>query len=281
MEMIKAILKVILAILIIISILGFICSYEIMHTILNKNYIIKKMEQTNYYDNLYSNIRNKLEGYIGPSGLDEKILNHIITRENVKRDVHLFIESIYENKEFKIEIENIEEQLENNIQEYLKEENLEITDEENIKEFKQEIIKEYEKGISYNFYTKNIQNLPINKINKMVKTAETLCITTIIVVTICYLLLDLKKVIKNISEIMTFFLVCGIITNVVIIFIKTNLIIDNVIILNGAVSILIREIVKNILSNLRCIGIILIIISLILIILCNISKDNRSRKWKN
>lgn len=269
MKIIKVILKGTIGILIVSSLLGLILLYLISNTILNKEFIFDKMGQNNYYDNLYSDIINQMESYIGPSGLDERILEDIVTREKVKSDVNLFIESIYQDKELHIEIEDIKNKLEFNINEYLKEEKLKVSSQENLEEFKNKIIQEYQKEITYNTYSKKLKKIPFEEIAEIIQITK-IAVTVILVAT-CggYLLLSKKIFKKNISELMTFFLACGIIANVVTIWINIRLKIENITILNDAVSIMLRNIIKDILSQITSIGTALLILSFLFIILAN------------
>lgn len=272
MNIVKIIIKILLGFILIISLLGFIFIHEISNTILNKEFIIQKLDENNYYENLYSNIINEMKGYIGSSGLDETILTDIISTKKVKTDVNIIIENIYEDKNEKLDILEIQNKLDSNIKDFLKHQNLKVNNKENLEEFSKKIIEEYEKGISYNTYTDYIKSISITKIKEVLEKGEIVCLIGISLTIIGYILLDLKKNKKNIFEIMIFVLSCGIIINVAIIYIKTTLKIDNITILNGAVSITMRDITKTILNNMMNIGVLLIIISLLLIILGNIIK---------
>ncbi len=273
MEYVKSIIKIIviaiLGIILLGALLGEVFIYEFSTTILSKKYILEKFEENNYYNNLYSNIINEMEGYIGPSGLDESIFDDIITREKIENDVNIVVSNIYESKDADIDTKIIDEKLEKNINKYLKKENLKIEDRTSLDEFKKQIIDVYKTEVSYNTYTKYIQNVNINKIARLFKTAKKVCLIGIILPIILILLLNTKKVEKVIPEIMTFILACGTILMVISKYITMKINIEAITFLNTAFSIVIRDIALTVLNDILTIGIVFIVTSILLITINN------------
>lgn len=284
MEYVKSIIKIIviaiLGIILLGALLGEVFIYEFSTTILSKKYILEKFEENNYYNNLYSNIINEMEGYIGPSGLDESIFDDIITKEKIESDVNIVVSNIYESKDADIDTKIIDEKLEKNINDYLKKENLKIEDRTSLDEFKKQIIDVYKTEVSYNTYTKYIKNVNLNKIISLFKTAKKVCLIGIILPIILILLLNMKKVEKVIPEIMTFILACGIILMVISKYITMKINIEAITFLNTAFSIVIRDIVLTVLNDILTIGIVFIVASILLMIINNsafIIKDRYKR----
>ena len=279
MKIVKIIIKALLGSVLIISLLGLICSYEIRNTILNQEFIRAKFDSNNYYENLHSNIIHEMKGYIGPSGLEEKILDDIITTEKIKSDVNRMIDNVYENKEEKIDVSEIENKLEANIKDFLREEKLNVTNKENLEEFKEKIVGEYKKGISYNTYSKYIKKISFSKIQEVLEKVKVICLVGVIFSSITYVLLNLKSNRNNSYQVMSFVLSAGLIIDIAVFFVKVKLKIDYITLLNDAVSITIRDIRNHILKDMMYIGVILIIISLLVIILSNtwkVSKENNT-----
>lgn len=279
MKIVKIIIKALLGSVLIISLLGLICSYEIRNTILNQEFIRAKFDSNNYYENLHSNIIHEMKGYIGPSGLEEKILDDIVTTEKIKSDVNRMIENVYENKEEKIDMSEIENKLEANIKDFLKEEKLKVTNKQNLEEFKEKIVGEYKKGISYNTYSKYIKKISFSKIQEVLEKVKVICLVGVIFSSITYVLLNLKSNRNNSYQVMIFVLSAGLIIDIAVFFVKVKLKIDYITLLNDAVSITIRDISNHILRDMMYIGGILIIISLLVIILSNtwkVSKENNT-----
>lgn len=284
MEYVKSIIKIIviaiLGIILLGALLGEVFIYEFSTTVLSKRYILEKFEENNYYNNLYSNIINEMEGYIGPSGLDESIFDDIITKEKIESDVNIVVSNIYESKDADIDTKIIDEKLEKNINNYLKKENLKIEDRTSLDEFKKQIIDVYKTEVSYNTYTKYIKNVNLNKIVSLFKTAKKVCLIGIILPIILILLLNTKKVEKVIPEIMTFILACGIILMVISKYIMMKINIEAITFLNTAFSIVIRDIALTVLNDILTIGIVFIVTSILLIIINNsafIIKDGYKR----
>ena len=115
MKVILNIIKYIVLIILSISIILTIVLHIITSTLLNKNYILGKLEETNYYNNTYNQVEANFENYIYQSGLDLDVIRGIITEEDIKEDTKLIINNIYEGQNKKVDIEKIEKRLEEKI----------------------------------------------------------------------------------------------------------------------------------------------------------------------
>ena len=89
MKLVKKLINFIVIIFLSLSILSSFLVFTVSNTILNKEYILNKMEECNYYEKTYLDINDILEQYIGPSGLDEEVLKDIYTEEQVKNDIDI------------------------------------------------------------------------------------------------------------------------------------------------------------------------------------------------
>ena len=89
-------------------------------TILDKNYVIQKLEETDFYSGTYKLVESNFEKYIYQSGLDEDVLKSICTEDKVKKEVVqvvvVAIEQLYSElsgeEKLKKAIENATEMLE-------------------------------------------------------------------------------------------------------------------------------------------------------------------------
>lgn len=77
----------------------FFFSLYFLNTILNKDYILNKMEECNYYEQTYLDMNEILEQYIGPSGLDEEVLKDIYTENKIKDDINTTVNTIFTGEE--------------------------------------------------------------------------------------------------------------------------------------------------------------------------------------
>ena len=65
-------------------------------TILNEQYILSKLQEVDYYNKMYDYVQSCFEKYIGQSGLDEEILNNVVSKEKIKNDTQIIISNIYD-----------------------------------------------------------------------------------------------------------------------------------------------------------------------------------------
>ena len=283
MRILKFIVKIILGCILTISLIGTIFIYEAEKTILNKNFVLDKLEKNNYYNNMYSALLESFNAYIGPSGLEEEIFEGVISKENVKEDINNVIEKIYSfsDEEIIIDTNSIKERLNNNINDYLLQENLTVKDVTAIEDFEEKIIDEYTSNITYSKYLNYAKKVFAAKNIQLIETVRKLCILAIIVSILAILLINIKNMKKIPTEIVTFMLSCGIILQVTIIFTKIKTDIDNITILNTAFSITIRDIINTILNDTLKVGIAITISSVLIMIICNtvFSKNNKKQSF--
>ena len=103
----KQFIRYVLSALLTISLIILVLVSLISSTILNEKYVLNKLEETNYYSNIYETVKSNFENYIYQSGLDENVLNDIVSQEKVKEDTKSIISHIYNGLEEKIDAEKI------------------------------------------------------------------------------------------------------------------------------------------------------------------------------
>ena len=143
MKVIATIIKYIIVFILAISIIMLAVVNIFSSTILEKEYILSKLEETGYYDEIYEYAKSNFENYIGQSGLDEEILENIITKEMIKNDTKTIIENIYDGKDKKVETKEIENTIKQNISKSLEGQKLTATQQKAIDEFVKHICDEY------------------------------------------------------------------------------------------------------------------------------------------
>lgn len=274
MKIFKNVVSIILAFLLMLSILLTVAIQVISTTILNKDYILGKLEETNYYNNVYEQIKDSLEGYIGPSGLDEEVLENIYTREQVKEDINLVIDNIYENKDDKINTEDIKEKLQNNIEASVGSGLLTKENQDSIEDFIDKIADEYVQNISHDPYFEKLGTI-MNSVNNILDRVDGIVIFVPIILAVIILLLNIKQISNAIRFIAIGVLSSGIIALVVKLFIEAKINISNILIINDSFSEVIKSVINDILGTINIMSIVGIIVSIILIILANIIKVNK------
>ena len=274
MKIFRYIISIILAFLLMISILLTVALQIVSSTILNKDYILGKLDEANYYNNVYEQIKDSLAGYIGPSGLDEEVLENIYTREQVKEDINLIINNIYENKNDKINTEDIKEKLQNNIEASVGSGLLTKENKNSIEDFIDKIADEYVQNISHDPYFEKVGTI-INKAKDVVGKVEGIIIFVPIILAVVILLLNIKQISSAIRFIAISILTSGVIGIVIKVFLETKINISNILIINDSFSEVIKNVINSILNNINTMSIIGIIGSIVIIVLTNIIKVNR------
>lgn len=262
-----------------IDIISFICLNIFSKTILNQSYILSQLEEEKYYENVYYQIQNSFEGYIGPSGLEETILNGIYSKDKVKQDIINVVNYIYTGKNYEINTEEIQVNLSNNINESLLNYNLSEEEKKSIVQFEEEIINEYKKQITHSQYFDKLANY-------IPKIIENVLIIKIEMGVIGFLIIGILFFInkKNFVKFMITIIISVLGSGLFFLFAKfwttSKIEISNITILSDSFSKVISNILREILCKWNLYGIILSIVSIILLIIFNnlLYKDNINKK---
>lgn len=279
MKVVLNIIKFILALILTVCIIAFIIVNVASSTILSKEFVLQKLDETNYYANTYTAVENDFENYIYQSGLDEDVLKDIVSPEKIENDTKIIINNIYDGTEEHIDITEIETNLKNNIEESL-DEKLSATQEKMVDEFINKITEQYQETITNTNYEDTIHNILIRG-NTITEKIKQFSLIGMIVSAILILILSFRKIMTGFMFVMSSIIASGafyIITNIVI---NTKVKIQNITILNDAISISLREILTSILNTLTNTGILLTVIGVIaLIIFAIISSYNQGKNRK-
>lgn len=277
MKVIGNIIKFILAIILTICIIVCIGVNVASSTILNKEFVLQKLDETNYYANIYTAVESDFENYIYQSGLDEEVLENIVTPEKIENDTKIIINNIYNGTDEQIDITEIENNLKNNIEQSL-DENLSATQERMVDEFINRITQQYQETITSTSYEDSIHNI-LSKGNTIIEIVNIASIIGIVVSAILILILSFRKILSGFMFITSSAIASGafyILANMII---NTKVKIQNITILNDAISITLREILTSILNTLTTTGVIVTIVGVIvLIIFAIISSCNQRKK---
>lgn len=134
--------------LIIESILLFLITgmFILKITVLNENYIIKKLNKTNYYETVYNETSDTMAYIARKSNIKERLINNTFTQEDIKRDVNKFIKNFYQGNKIEINTELLKENVNRNIETYEEEKNIKLDDKIK-KEFLNKITETYKNEI--------------------------------------------------------------------------------------------------------------------------------------
>lgn len=152
----------------------------ILFTIFNQNFMAQQLNETNYYEKLYTNIKLEMSYYVTQSGLSDDILNNIFDKELLRRTTEKMLDNFYNNKDNTINKTSVEENLMNNINEELKDYKLTEEDKTSIDKFITQMSSTYEAEISYSNILNKYHNT-FNRIYHILVALDILCIALFII----------------------------------------------------------------------------------------------------
>lgn len=152
----------------------------ILFTIFNQNFMAQQLNETNYYEKLYTNIKLEMSYYVTQSGLSDDILNNIFDKELLRRTTEKMLDNFYNNKDNTINKTSVEENLMNNINEELKDYKLTEEDKTSINKFITQMSSTYEAEISYSNILNKYHN-SFNRIYHILVALDILCIALFII----------------------------------------------------------------------------------------------------
>ena len=246
-------------------------------TILNKEYILAKLDETDYYKGIYQEIQSNFEKYIYQSGFDENIINEIITEDKVKNDVNIIISNIYDGTSKTIDTTEIKTNLNKKIDETIENKNLLITQKKSIETFVNTICDEYTETIVHTKYEQDINNMYV-KVVKIVQLAKRALLVAAIVITLLICLICCKQIFKGIASLGISLTSSGLFLIAIIIFTKSKIKIDTIKILNDTISNSLHKIINSIVGNISSWGMWLLLVGIILIIFGNIINSKKNKE---
>ena len=265
----KSIINYILSIILALSIIVFYFINLASSTILSEQYILSKLDEHDYYNKIHEQIKSNFENYIHQSGLEEDVLDNIITKEKVKKDTHIILGSIYDGLNQEVDTSEIKENLNKNIEKYIQ--NVGITNEQknSIDTFVNHICNEYKSTISH-FTFENQINQYYSQMVKIINMSKKVLLITIGIDFLLLIVLNLKKIYKCFTSVGVSFTIIGLIMLVSNIFINIKIKVQTILILNDAISEVLRNILIEILNSSLTIGLLALIFGIIMIIIPNL-----------
>lgn len=259
MKVLTNIIKFILMIILTISMISIGIITIISSTILDKNYVTEKLEETDFYKQTYELVVSNFENYIYQSGLDENVLENICTEEKVKQDLNIILSNIYEGTDKKIDTTEISEKLNKNI------DDSGIKTSKNkdaIDKFVQHITEEYTDTLIHTKYENKI-NQYYTKIINILNKINNISIITFIVTIILIIIINKAKVSKILRNIGIALLATGMFNIVANQIILSKVNVAGIKIFNDTFSNSIVTIIQDILTKILNIGIGAIVVSIL------------------
>lgn len=271
MKVFKSVLTFILALILTVLICLFYITNLLSNTALSKKYVLSKLDETDYYNQIYVCVESNFENYINQSGFDEDVVKNLITVDIIKSDTEKIINNIYDNAQEPLNSDIIEQNIKNNIEVYLNNNNL-TASQTNIDVFVKTISDEYLNSISHSEYEQKFYN-EISKLEKNLSKARKMIIIAMAISVILLLIVNIKEIFNFFTKIGASCFASGALLTFINIFINNKIDIKNLSVLNDAISNTLKGIAFDILTKISRTGFLFMVLGLIIIIIFNCAKN--------
>lgn len=264
MKVLNSILTFILTLIITILICLIFVANLLTSTLLSKDYILSKLDETDYYNKIYEYVESNFEKYLNQSGLDEEVLKNLITVEVIKSDTEKILNNIFDNAQENINIDTIEQNLKNNIDKYLTENNLNA-ETSDIDAFVETIGNEYLNSISHNKYEQKIYD-GYSKTLEFTNKTKKISIIAIVISVILLVIVNIKRIYNFFAKVGVTIFTSGLFLLFVKFYINAKIDVKNLLILNDAISYTLRNISIDLLGKITKSGVIFTVVGLAVIL---------------
>jgi len=275
MKIVKIILNLILSFLLILVILVNLATNILENKLLNKDYVLSKMEETEFYLQISREVENGFENYIYQSGLPEDTIKNLFTDEMIKTDAENLINALYDGTEITLSSDKVKENLNKKIEDYLNTQNLKMNKQgkENIKKFEDLIVKEYKENVNASTTLYKSGHQGIEKLRTIDSKIGNIPLIATFVIIVLLIIINITNLLEAIKYIGISSLSIGILIKLGVKVILDNVSLDNILVLTVSLSNLIINIVKDILYSIEDNGGIFIVVGCTAIILSAILQN--------
>ncbi len=247
MKVLVNLLKFIFIMILTVAIIGVGLVTLAFSTVLNKDYVVQKLEETDFYAGTYKLVEANFENYIYQSGLDEEVLKEICSQDKVKKDINIMLNNIYSGTNQSIDTTEISEKLNANI------DKSGIKNKQNesaINEFVKHICQEYTDTLVHSKYETEINRM-YNKINTMLNKVYNVLLIVLVVDLILIIIINRKKISKDIQALGIALMSASIFQIVACQIITTNVDVKNIKIFNDVFSNSLVTIIQDVLNKIN------------------------------
>ena len=276
MKILKNLLKFIFIAILTICMISIGMISIVFSTIFSKDYIMQKLEETNFYSGIYELVKSNFENYIYQSGLDEEVLDDICTEEKIKQDIQIMLSNIYKGTNQKIDTTEIANKLNGNI------EKLGVKNRQNenaIQQFVTHICDEYTNTLIHTKYENKINEIYKKGTEILNKIYEIILVVFVIDI-IAIIIINNKKISKDIQHIGIALLATSIFELSVWQIINLKVDIHGIKIFNDVFSKSVVVIIENTLGQVASLALGTIVIGAIFIIIYAARETYKSLKQK-
>lgn len=269
MRIAKTIIKYIITIILAIAMIAYFFISLVSSTILSEQYILSKLDETDYYNKIYEYVKSNFENYIYQSGLEETVLEDVVSKEKIRKDTGIIISNLYDGLNQKIDTQEIRDNLNKNIKETLEDQDMTVTQQNAIDTFIDHICNEYTDTMSHFSFEQQV-NQAYRKVIKYMDLSKKVLLITIGLDILLLLVLNLRRIYKFVSLVGVSLTTTGAFLTIVNLFVNIKIKIQTITILNDAVSDTLRNILTSMLNMVMKNEYILLISGVLLIIVSNL-----------
>lgn len=269
MRIAKTIIKYIVTIILAIAMIAYFFISLVSSTILSEQYILSKLDETDYYNKIYEYVKSNFENYIYQSGLEETVLEDVVSKEKIRKDTGIIISNLYDGLNQKIDTQEIRDNLNKNIKETLEDQDMTVTQQNAIDTFIDHICNEYTDTMSHFSFEQQV-NQVYQKVIKYMDLSKKVLLITIGLDILLLLVLNLRRIYKFVSLVGVSLTTTGAFLTIVNLFVNIKIKIQTITILNDAVSDTLRNVLTSMLNMVMKNEYILLISGVLLIIVSNL-----------
>ena len=247
MKVLVNLLKFIFIMILTVAIIGLGLFAIAFSTVLNKDYVVQKLEETDFYSGTYKLVESNFENYIYQSGLDEEVLKEICSQDKVKKDINIMLNNIYSGTNQSIDTTEISEKLNANI------DKSGIKNKQNesaINEFVKHICQEYTDTLVHSKYETEINKM-YNKINTLLNKVYNTLLIVFVIDLILIIIINKNKISKDIQALGIALMSASIFQIVACQIITSNVDVKNIKIFNDVFSNCLVTIIQDVLNKIN------------------------------
>lgn len=262
MKIIRKIISYILAIILVTLMSATIILSIVNAVVFSKSNVKKQMQKVDYYTEINNIIKESANNYIMQSGFDKSIMDNVISKEKINKDIDKVINAIYEGEEVEISTDEIKNSLDKNVQQYIAQNNYKVDaqTQKDIEKFEDKIESIYANSITYS-------KSSIKKVVKYFKMAKRMTRVALIASLILLIIFAIITYKTNRATFGISLLATGIICIFIKCYSSINIAVNNILMVNKTFSNLMINIINQVIQYVFIGGIILAVLGIALIII--------------
>ena len=261
MKVVKTILNLIISFLLIFTlILGILFNF-LSNKIFNKENMLKRLEETDFYMEVSREVYSGFEDYIYQSGLPEDTISNLYTDEDIKNDINSIVNHIYEGKEIVLSDKKITTNLDNKINNYLNQENIKLTksEQDNVNKFKNLIINSYKNNVKMSNTLISLAREYYQKANEIFVKIQDIPLTAGVALVFLLIVINIKSLSNTLNYISISLLSAGVLLKLFNYIVNKRVEIDDLLIIATSFTNFVQNILREIIEMISNFGLYFII----------------------